>query len=171
MPYEMHRIFCSAAGDLEEERQIFHKVIGSFNEQHAMKRNILLVSVSLPEAVVNKLGYQSVMYENIRDCRYYIQLLEDTWGPPQKNFEKEYALAKRCEADPAQLMQEAVVFFKKPLLPHKVEPEVAALKESFQSTHGSLLEFETGGQLAQLIEDRLIKWLDETKPAETAAAL
>ncbi|MEP6539638.1 MAG: hypothetical protein ABJF23_30170 [Bryobacteraceae bacterium] len=166
MPYEMHRIFCAPAGDLDAECRTFFETVGSFNEQHAMERGVLLVAVSLPAQLPDKRSYQGVIHQNIADCRYYIQLLEDTWGPPQKNYEKEHAIAKRCQADPGQPMQEVVVFFKKPLLPHKVEPDVAAFKES---QAGSLMEFENASQLERLLLDRLAIWLDTIRPAESAA--
>jgi len=127
-----------------------------------------LVAVSLPAQLPDKRGYQSAIHQNIGDCRYYIQLIEDTWGPPQKNYEKEYAVAKRCEADPDQLMQEVVVFFKKPLLPHKVEPDVVAFRESHAR---ALMEFETKGDLQGLIQNQLWKWLDMIRPAESAASV
>ena len=107
-----------------------------------MKRGVLFVAESLPEQLPDKRGYQSAIHQNIGDCRYYNQLIEDTWGPPQKNYEKEYAKAKRCEADPDQLIREGVVFFKKPLLPHKVEPDLVAFRESHAR---ALMEFETKG--------------------------
>jgi hypothetical protein len=165
MPYEMHRIYCAAAGDLEEERQAFHRVMADFNEQHAMKRNILLVSVSLPEKLVDKRGYQSVISENIRACSYYIQLIEDTWGPPQRNFEKDYALAQRCLEDPNQKMQGVEVMFKRPLLPNKVDPDVLDFKESLRPQDDKFFEFGTTRELEQRLAERLTVWLDTIAPA------
>src|SRR5689334_10357565 len=130
MPYAMHRIFCGTPGDLEEERQAFYKVIGRFNETQAMPRGVLFVSISIVPYGGDKRSYQGAVSENVRSCRYYIQVLEDTWGPPEKNFERDYAVAKRCLEDPAMPMQDVALIFKKPLLPHQVEPGVAELKQT-----------------------------------------
>src|SRR5690348_4019000 len=129
MPYQMHRVFCATPGDLEEERQAFYEVMAELNQEEAMPRGILLVSLSIVPYVTDKRAFQGAVSENIRSCRYYVQVLEDTWGPPQKNFERDYALALRSVSDPELPMQDAAVFFKKPLLPHRVEPEVQQLKE------------------------------------------
>lgn len=160
MPYEMHRVFCATPGDLEEERQAFYQIMGDFNEQQAMPRNVLLVSVSVVPNMVDTRPFQSVLRENIRACRYYIQLLEDSWGPPQKNFEREYALARQYEADAALPMQEVAVLFKKPLLPHKVETDVSELKQALSGEEfGSLEDFRK--QLWEL----LAGWLETIRPA------
>lgn len=164
MSYTMHRIFCATPGDLEEERLAFYKVMGDFNEAHAMPRGILFVSISIVPYGGDKRVYQGAVSENIRSCRYYIQVLEDTWGPPQKNFERDYAVARRSMEDPALPMQEVAVLFKKPLLPHQVEPGVAQLKESMGAGEFSTLE-EYGKQLQQL----LTGWLEAVSPMAQGA--
>lgn len=118
----MHRIFCATPGDLEEERLAFYKVMGEFNEAEAMPLGILFVSISIVPHMIDKRPYQAVVGENIRSCRHYIQVLEDTWGPPQRNFERDYALASQCVGDPSLPMHEVAVLFKKPLVPNQVEP-------------------------------------------------
>src|SRR5215472_14756635 len=102
----MHRIFCAAAGDLEPERAAFYEVMAEFNEAHAMPRNVLLIAVALPAHTLDKRPFQAVIAENIRACRYYIQVIEDTWGPAEKNFERDHAIACRCAADASLPMQE-----------------------------------------------------------------
>lgn len=155
MAYSMHRIFCATPGDLEQEREAFYKVMSEFNEHEAMPRGILLVSLSLVPGVVDKRPYQAVIGENIRTCRYYIQVLEDTWGPPQKNFERDYTLARQCESDPALPMQEVAVLFKKPLVPHQVEPSILELKQRVDSGPDFADTAEYKLRLRALLE----KWL------------
>lgn len=170
MQYAMHRIFCAAAGDLEEERSAFYQAVGEFNEAHAMPRNILFVSVSLPPYATDKRPYQAAMSENIRACRYYVQLLEDTWGPPQKNFERDYAIACKCAADPNLPMEEVAVFFKKPLLPHQVEPSVIELKQKLEAENiGPHADFDTVGEFGQQLHQLLAKWLETVAPAAAGA--
>src|SRR4051812_48646246 len=134
MPYRMHRVFCATPGDLEEERRAFHDVLGDVNQEEGMAQGILLVPVSILPAVVDKRAFQSAITENIRSCRYYVQVIEDTWGAPEKNFERDYAVALRCAADPELPMQDVAVLFKQPLLPHRVEPDVAEWKRRVQAS-------------------------------------
>jgi len=164
MAYSMHRIFCATPGDLEEEREAFYSVMAKFNETKAMPRGILFVSLSIVPGVADKRAFQPAVSENIRTCRYYIQVLEDTWGPPEKNFERDHALAVKCAADPDQPMQDVAVLFKKPLLPHQVEPSVSELKRS----RGGELAFETIEQYREHLWAMLSKWL-ETVPVATTA--
>jgi Domain of unknown function (DUF4062) len=159
----MHRIFCATPGDLEEEREAFYSVVAEFNEKAAMPRGILFVSLSIVPNVGDKRAFQSAVSDNIRTCRYYIQVLEDTWGSPEKNFERDHALAVRCAADLDKPMQEVAVLFKKPLLPQQVEPSVNELKSSM-----SAVEFETTEQYRRHLFDLLAKWL-ETVPVAASA--
>jgi hypothetical protein len=154
MPYSMHRIFCATPGDLEEERQAFYKVMGDFNAAEAMPQGILFVSVSLPATTTDKRPYQAVLSENIRACRYYILVLEDTWGPPQLNYERDYALATKCVTDPSLPMKQVAVLFKRPLLPHQVEPAVSELKQTLAAK-----EFDGLEEYQQRLWSLLCRWL------------
>src|SRR5690242_16237263 len=100
MAYQMYRVFCATPGDLEEERQAFYEVMAELNSDEAMPRGILFVSVSIVPYMSDKRAVQGAVSENIRACCFYVQVLEDTWGPPQKNFERDYALALKCARDP-----------------------------------------------------------------------
>jgi len=148
----MHRVFCATPGDLEQERQAFYEVMAGINESEAMPRGILLVSVSLPATTVDKRPFQAAISENVRACRYYVQVLEDNWGPPELNFEREYALATQCVADPAMPMQAVAVLFKKPLLPHQVDPRIAEFKQQLQAHDFATLDEFKSRLLAQLSE-------------------
>jgi len=50
--------------------------------------------------------------ENIRECRYYILVPADNWGPPERALERDYRLALACAADPALPMQQAVLLLR-----------------------------------------------------------
>jgi len=112
--YPMHRVFCATPWELEGERRAFHDVLGEFNEAEAMKRGVLYVPVSLFNTR-DKRPLQYAVDENIRDCRHYILALCDGWGPPERNFERDYRLALECSADPALPMRETAFLLKKPL--------------------------------------------------------
>ena len=156
MAYSMHRIFCATPGDLEIEREAFYKAMADFNERHAMPRGILFVSVSMVPGVLDLRPYQGVLAENIRSCRYYIQVLEDSWGPPFRNFEREYAVAMRCQSDPNLPMQDVAVLFKKPLLPHQMEPSVLELKQKLAPGP----DFETPAEYSERVTALLTTWLE-----------
>src|SRR5579872_6966738 len=161
MSYIMHRIFCAPAGDLEQERSAFYDVVGEFNEAHAMPRNILLVAVALPFHTFDKRPFQAAVSENIRACRYYVQVLEDTWGPPEKNFERDYALACRCVTDPNLPMEEVAALFKKPLVPHQVEPSVIDLQQRLETSHAHpYANFETLDEFRGQLNRLLAGWLE-----------
>jgi hypothetical protein len=170
MSYSMHRIFCAAAGDLEEERDAFYKVVGEFNAEHAMPRGILFVAVALPVSTTDKRPFQAAVSENIRACRYYIQVLEDTWGPPEKNFERDYAVASKCLADPNLPMQAVAVLFKKPLLPHRVEAGVMELKQKLEADNSQAhAGFDTLDEYRRQVHQLLSRWLEMVAPAAVGA--
>jgi len=132
----MHRVFCATPGDLEEERQAFYNVMSELNESAAMPRGILFVAVALPGTTYDKRLYQAAISENVRACRYYVQVLEDTWGPPERNFERDYALATKCVEDSSLPMQDVAVLFKKPLVPEQVDQRVTDLKQVLETENG-----------------------------------
>src|SRR5262245_43257776 len=116
--YHLHQIYCATPWELEEERQVFYTTVGECNETYAMPRGVLYVPLSLGN-VPDKRPYQYAVKENIRACRYYIQVLDALpphqppamiWGPPQRNFEYDLRLALACRADPALPMCEVAVF-------------------------------------------------------------
>src|ERR1051326_5681732 len=109
--YTMHKIFCATAWELEEERRAFHDVIGQFNETEAMKRSVLYIPVTLVN-IRDKRPFQHIVDENIRQCRYYVLVLSGGWGPPERNFEHDYRLAREGVADPALPMLEVAFLWK-----------------------------------------------------------
>ena len=109
----MHRVFCATPWELEAERRAFYDVIGAFNESEAMPRGILYVTVSLA-AMRDKRPYQYTVEENIRDCRHYLLVLSEGWGPPERNFEPDLRLATVCAGDPSLPMQSVCVLLRAP---------------------------------------------------------
>ena len=159
MPYDMHRIFCATPFELEDEREACLAAISGFNATEAMPRGVLFVSVSLVPSIVDKRPYQAAVNDNIKTCRYYVQILEENWGPPQRNMERDYALAAQLAAKPDSKLREAVLLFKKPLLPHRVEADLAAIKSAT-----SALEFDGMEALKARILELLPKWLESVAP-------
>jgi hypothetical protein len=112
--FQMHRIFCATPWELEAERDRFHDLIGNFNEAAAMQKGVLFVPVTLVN-IRDKRPMQYAVDENIRDCRHYILLLTEDWGPVERNFRNDYHLALQCIADPALPMHSVAVLAKKQL--------------------------------------------------------
>jgi hypothetical protein len=126
--FDMHRVFPSAPGDLERERDACRSVISEVNAAAAMPLKILLVTVGLSsdDQIV---GFRSPVAENIRQCAYYLQVFEDDWGP--KNlFRKMFFLATECRDDAALPMQEVVVFLK--AAPRETDPEILAFRKELE---------------------------------------
>src|ERR1700733_3471346 len=108
--FDMYRVFISAPGDLDQDRQACRDAIAEVNETKAMPFKTLLVSVGLTrdDQIV---GFRSAVSENVRQCTYFIQIFEDDWGP--KNlFRKVFYQAAECRDDSAMPMREVIVCLK-----------------------------------------------------------
>jgi hypothetical protein len=155
--YHMHRIYCATPWELEEERRTFYATVGEFNAAHAMPREVLYVPVSLG-SVPDKRPYQYAVRDNIRACRYYIQVLDAVpphqhpstlWGPPERNFEPDLRLALECRADAAMPMCEVVVLVKQP------PPLLASLDAGLAS-----IEFTDPADFQRQLLALLSRWLE-----------
>jgi hypothetical protein len=160
MPYDMHRVFLATPFELDDERSAMHDAISEFNQEQAMARNVLFVTVSLPPNMADKRAYQPVLLENIRAARYYVQLIEDSWGPPQRNFERDFVHVKQYVAEGTHKTRELTLWFKKPLLPHRVEADIVAFKQNLQEA-GGLVEFSSTAEVKGLLREKLGQWLKE----------
>lgn len=156
--YTMHRVFCASSWELEEQRSIFYDLIGEFNQASAMQHGLLYVPVSLVN-IPDKRPHQFTIDENIRACRHYLLTLCDDWGPPPRNFKRDYALALRCSQDPALPMREVAFLAEKPLPGSALNCDLPAPAAEFST----LDEFKQ--QSRQLLE----QWL-ETARSEAAHA-
>lgn len=155
----MHRIFCATPWELEAERLRFYDLIGAFNEAAAMQKGVLYVPVTLTN-VADKRPVQYAVDENIRDCRHYILVLSEDWGPAARNFRNDYQLALQCVADPSLPMHSVAVLAKKdpsgaPLAPGLPEPKV---------TFSTLAEFD------ECVNSLLADWLDSLVSTGVATA-
>jgi hypothetical protein len=160
MAYTMHRIFCSTPGELEAERRAFDDVVGEVNEADAMPKGILFVPLSIMPYIVNKLPYQPMVDANVRACRFFVQVLHHTWGPPTRNFESEYQLACLLMADPAEALDGIAVFFKAADSLQIVEPGILQLKSSLQSQqHPQAFEYAGLDDYKLQLRAQLSDWL------------
>jgi hypothetical protein len=159
MAYSMYRVFCATPGNLEQERQVFHNVIAQLNENAAMPDSALLVPVSILPNMVDTLFFRSVIEENIQDCAFFVQVLDETWGPSARNFQWKYDLACKLKGDPDSLMLDVAVFFKE-RDERQVEDAVRELKASLHDSSGSVLyHFESIEQFKEQLRLQLSAWL------------
>lgn len=142
---------------MEAERGRFHDLIGNFNETFAMPKGILYVPVTLIN-IRDKRPMQYVIDENIRDCRHYVLLLSEDWGPVERNFRNDYRLALQCVADPALPMHSVAVLSKKQL---SGVPLADGMPEP-QATFSTLAEFDT------CVNRLLADWFESLVAMDTA---
>ncbi|MGO9261743.1 MAG: hypothetical protein ACLQU1_36385 [Bryobacteraceae bacterium] len=150
--YRMHRVFCAFAWELEGERRAFYDAAGQVNESEAMPHDVLYVPVSLLN-VRDKRPYQFAIEENIRDSRHYILALGDGWGPPERNFQRDYRLAIECRDDPGLPMQSVTLLLRRE--PGEESPFAAEL-----SAAGiAVVEFTSVEEFQRQVRQLLCAWL------------
>jgi hypothetical protein len=152
--FQMHRIFCATPWELEAERSRFHEILGCFNEERAMAKGILLVPVSLMN-IRDKRPVQYAVDDNIRECRHYVLLLQDDWGPVERNFENDYHLALECASDPSLPMRGIS-------LVRKIPPSGRALAPGIPEPHAV---FSTPSEFEQCVRAVLAKTLTDERHA------
>ena len=108
--FESYRVFVSAPGDLEPDRQACYDAIAKANETTAMPAKVLLVSVGL-RGDDQISGNRAIVSDNVRWSSYFLQVFEDDWGP-RDLFRKLFLLALECLNDPAMAMRDVVVLLK-----------------------------------------------------------
>jgi hypothetical protein len=111
--FQMHRIFCATPWELEAERTRFDQLIGKFNETDAIDEGILFVPVSLV-GIRDKRPAQYAVDNNIEQCRHYLLVLKDGWGPVERNFRDDYQLALDAVSNPELPMRGVTVIAKIP---------------------------------------------------------
>ena len=160
--YQTHRIFCATPWEMEKERRRFYDIIGSFNENKAMKHGVLYVPVTITN-IADKRPVQYVIDENIMDSRHYILVLgEDGWGPAARNFRHDYRLATESVNDPASAMESVAVLGKIP------EPG-ADLPDRPESLPQPEAMFETGEEFDRCVNRLLERWLELSVERKSAA--
>jgi hypothetical protein len=110
--FQTHSIFCATPWELEEEQSRFHHLVGHFNETAAMPKGVLYVPITLTN-IRDKRAVQYAVNENVCECRHYVLVLSEDWGPVERNFKADYQLALQSVADPALPMTSVAVLFKK----------------------------------------------------------
>ncbi len=164
MPYSMHRVFCATPEDLEPERQAFYRVTADFNESTAMCRGILFTPVSITPGVTKLAPFRAVIDQNIGDSRYYVQVLADSFGAPERNFEPLFQAACRQAANPQSALQETVVLLKR--TDAAPDARVARLRRDLEDGAGlRWFPYSDGDEFCAIVRALLASWIDSLAPA------
>jgi hypothetical protein len=110
--FEMHDVFCSAPGNLGEELESFHRIVGEVNEAVGMPHKTLLAPLCLKSNNLILIAADPAK-DNIRYCSFFVQVLKDSWGPVGL-FRELYDVAAECRRDEQAPMREIAVFVKPP---------------------------------------------------------
>jgi hypothetical protein len=120
-----YRVYISAPGDLDHDREACQTAIAEANERIAMPAKVLLVSLGLREND-HIVGNRSAVSDNVRWSSYFIQIFQDDWGP-RDLFRKVFHLAVECRDDAAMPMREVVVCLKD--APGETSAEILAFRK------------------------------------------
>ncbi len=126
--FDTYRVFISAPGDLEHDREACYDAIAEVNEATAMPAKLLLVSIGLREND-QIAGYRSIVSDNVRWSTYFIQIFQDDWGP-RDLFRKLFLLAAECKNDAAMPMRDVVICLKD--APHETAAEILAFRRELE---------------------------------------
>ena len=148
--FDTYRVFISAPGDLEHDRQACCDAIAEVNEATAMPAKLLLVSIGLREND-QIAGYRSIVSDNVRWSTYFIQIFQDDWGP-RDLFRKLFLLAAECKNDAAMPMRDVVICLKD--APHETAAEILAFRRELEERRDLRVLRYTGVEelRAQLVE-------------------
>ena len=165
--FDVYRVFLSAPGDLEADRQACHDVIAEVNEALAMPEKILLAAVGLRENGQIE-AFRSAVSDNVRWSSYFIQIFEDDWGP-RNLFRKLYLLAEECRANAEMPMRELVICLKD--APHETEAEILAFRRELEEREGvRVIRYQSADGMKSPLADALKEWTRALIAEKNAAA-
>jgi hypothetical protein len=126
--FDAYRVFISAPGDLEADRQVCHDAIARVNETTAMPAKVLLVALGLRNNEQIS-GSRAIVSDNVRWSAFFMQIFADDWGP-RDLFRKLFLLAAECRDDASMPMREVVVCLKD--APQETNPEILAFRRELE---------------------------------------
>jgi hypothetical protein len=164
--FDVYRVFLSAPGDLESDRQVCHQAIADGNEAVAMPEKILLATIGLRESGQIE-SHRTIVSDNVRWSTYFIQLFQDDWGP-RDLFRKLFLLAVECRDDHAMPMRDVVVFLKD--APHESDSRILEFRKELDSFPGArIFHYRTMEELRAQLAPILTEWARELIAEKTAA--
>jgi hypothetical protein len=165
--FDAYRIFISAPGDLDADRQACHDAVANVNEALAMPAKVLLVSVGLRESGQIE-GNRAIVSDNVRWSSYFIQTFQDDWGP-RDQFYKLFLLALECRDDAAMPMRDVVVCLKD--APHERDAEILEFRrELAERTDVNLIRYSKPEDMREQLEGVLRGWTESVIAESQRAA-
>ena len=153
--FDVYRVFLSAPGDLDADRQACHDVIAEVNEALAMPEKILLATIGLRDNGQIE-AFRSVVSDNVRWSAYFIQVFEDDWGP-RDLFRKLFLLAEECRANAEMPMRELVVCLKD--APQETNAEVLAFRQELGEREGvRVIRYAAVSEMKTQLAEALNEW-------------
>jgi hypothetical protein len=165
--FDAYRIFISAPGDLEPDREACYSAVAQANEATAMPSKLLLVSIGLREND-QILTCRSIASDNVRWSSYFIQVFQDDWGP-RDLFRKLFLLAVECRDDASMPMRDLVVGIKD--APNETSGEILAFrKELEERTDLRIIRYRAVEELRDQVTEVCNGWARALIQAATAKA-
>jgi hypothetical protein len=165
--FDSFRVFVSAPGDLERDRETCYEAIAETNESTAMPAKVLLVSVGLRDNE-QITGSRSITSDNVRWSTFFIQIFQDDWGP-RDLFRKLFLLAMECRDDAAMPMRDVMVCLKD--APQETNPEILAFRKELEN-HQELriLRYSGVDELRTQLKDVCDGWARELIDSKIGSA-
>jgi hypothetical protein len=156
--FDAYRVFISAPGDLEPDRQACHDALAQVNETTAMPAKVLLVSLGLRDNDQIS-GSRAIVSDNVRWSTYFIQIFEDDWGP-RDLFRKLFLLAIECRDDASMPMRDVVVCLKN--APNETNAEILEFRRELQERRDlRVIQYDKLDELMAAVVDVCNGWARE----------
>jgi hypothetical protein len=154
--FDDYRVFISAPGDMDRDREACYDAISQADAETAMPAKILLVSVGLRDNSHIE-GNRSIVSDNVRWSSYFIQLFQDDWGP-RELFRKLFTLAIECREDAGMPMRDVVVCLKS--APHETNHDVLAWRRELEErTDLRVIRYDRPEELQTRVEEICTGWV------------
>lgn len=156
--FDSYRVFISAPGDLDTDRQAAYDALSRINESEAMPAKILLTSVGLRDNSQIEL-FRSAVSDNVRWSTFFIQIFQDDWGS-RDLFRKLFLLALECREDPSMPMRGIAICLKD--APHETNPGILAFRKELEEQPGvKVFHYSRPEQLGEYLERACGNWAKE----------
>jgi hypothetical protein len=155
--FDVYRVFISAPGDLEADREACHQAISHINEAVSMPEKILLAAVGLRESGQIE-AHRSAVSDNVRWSSYFIQIFQDDWGP-RDLFRKLFLLAVECRDNPEMPMRDVAVCLKD--APHETDTGMLAFRRELEELQGvQIFRYKAPDEMKAQLEKILHGWAE-----------
>lgn len=164
--FDAYRVFVSAPGDLEADREAVYGAIAKANETVAMPARILLVNIGLRDSD-QIVTFRSATADNVRWSTFFIQIFQDDWGT-RDLFRKLFLLALECRDDGSMPMRDLVICLKD--APAETNQEILAFRRELEERNDvKLFRYTQTAQLKEYVESVCLDWAQSLIAAGNSA--